>query len=652
MEKHKLIESNKDIMKITRSVLEFVSLILLGFIIIKALFFFTQFTPYDEFDSSVTGDGDHGFLALSYLGVDRQENDTLIKTERLDEELGTLKSLGYVTISQKDIHDYYYDGKPLPKKALYLMFEDGRKDTAMFAEKLLEKYNFKATIMTYAQNLEKADNTFLSPKDIKKIEETGYCELGTSGYRLAYINAYDRYDRFLGQLTAKEYVVVRPYLRRDYNHYLMDFLRDENRIPTESASEMRHRIDYDYDMMRQVYTEKFGAVPLAYVLMQANTGRFGNNDKVSDQNKKDMEELFKLNFNREGYSINRIDDDEYDLTRMQPQAYWYTNHLLMRIRDDLEKDERDWIRFVTGDEEKASDWEVTRGAAEFDKNIIALTSLPKKTGRMVLLNEVEMPRDICVFADVNGNILGEQSVFLRSDTDGKSGLKVMIRDNRLIIRTMNGGNGKDLVDFDLHKLKDPEERVSVEEDEEEALEAELSARAQFSDDIKEGIIYHYEGLEAKKEAKDKVVTVSGGGEEYVPDFDLNDRGSRKLVILLQDDKISVTVDGSLIAEGVSVRDFGSGSDLVALECGVPDEDYSQRNLTDDVYDGVFCDFSVMGINGDASAGLSEKFAKGELKRNDAALFAVYDNSMQGMELFKDKQDRFWNAVIDWFIANL
>lgn len=652
MKKHKLIESKKDIVKITRSVLEALFLVLLIFGIIKALFFFTQFRPYDEFDTSVTGSRDHGFLALSYLGVDRQESDTLIQTERLDEELAVLKSLGYVTVSQKDIHDYYYDGKPLPEKALYLMFEDGRKDTAMFAEKLLEKYNFRATIMTYAKNLETADNTFLSPKDIKKIAETGYCELGTNGYRLAYINVYDRYDRFLGNLSAKEYVQMRPYLGRDYNHYLMDFIRDENRIPVESASQMRSRIDYDYDMMRQVYTEKFGYVPPAYVLMQANTGRFGDNDKVSDQNKKNIEQLFSLNFNREGFCINRQDDDEYDLTRMQAQAYWRTNHLLMRIKDDLAQDEKDWIRFVAGDEKKALDWEVAEGAAQFEKNIIALTSLPKKRGRMLLLNEVEIPEDICVFAGLEGNVLGQQTIVLRSDNEGKNGLRVMLRDDHLIIRTQQNGSMKDVLDKDLHELTDEKDRISVQEDNEAAYEAELAARGRFSEDIKEGIIYHYEGREAKKEAKENVITYAEGGEEYVADFDINDKGSRKLVLLISKDKLSVTVDGHLIADRVDVSSPQAEGDAILLECGVPDEDYSQRNLADDVYDGIFSDLSVMGVTEGFSDEVYFGLAKGELERKHEGLYPVYDNSMQGFELFLDRQSRFWNTVIDWFVANL
>ena len=76
------------------------------------------------------------------------------------------------------------------------MFEDGRRDTVLFSEKILEKYNYKATILSYADKFAEKDPKFLSAKDLKKLQDNGYWELGTNGYRLSYINSYDRYDRF------------------------------------------------------------------------------------------------------------------------------------------------------------------------------------------------------------------------------------------------------------------------------------------------------------------------------------------------------------------------------------------------------------------------------------------------------------------------
>lgn len=90
----------------------------------------------------------------------------------------------------------------LSKNALFLMFEDGRKGTVLFTEKLLEKLNYQATILTYGEKFKRDDQKFISAKDLRKLQKEGFWELGTNGYRLSYINCYDRYKHFLGQLDG------------------------------------------------------------------------------------------------------------------------------------------------------------------------------------------------------------------------------------------------------------------------------------------------------------------------------------------------------------------------------------------------------------------------------------------------------------------
>ena len=348
-------ETQKDKIKLVRSVAEAAFLIVLLVFVLRSLFAVSKYQAYDSADRTVVSGEDKGFLAISYFGVDREGTDSLISTARLNEHLKALSDLGYVTITQQDIVDYYENGKPLPDKVLFLMFEDGRRDTAIFSEKILEKYNYLATILTYAEKFETKDNKFLMPKDLLELKKSTWWELGTNGYRLSYINAYDRYDRFLGELTSREYIALTPYMGRDYNHYLMDYIRDKYGLPAESTAAMKKRISYDYELMRKLYSEEVGEIPMVYVLMHANTGMFGNNEKVSQTNAENMQDLFAVNFNREGYSINTRESSIYDLTRMQPQAYWYTNHLLMRIWDDLAQEDKSTIAFVTGDETAAKD---------------------------------------------------------------------------------------------------------------------------------------------------------------------------------------------------------------------------------------------------------------------------------------------------------
>ncbi|WP_295712570.1 polysaccharide deacetylase family protein [uncultured Mitsuokella sp.] len=180
---------------------------------------FLQLKTYHPYDETAVTDSteDTGFIAISYFGADRiGDISTLIGKDLLEQHLRALKDQGYVTITQKDIEDYYLHGKKLPKRALYLMFEDGRRDTAIFADDIIERLNFKATMMTYAGEFDRGDPKFLKPKELKDMEDSSFWEMGTNGYRLEYINVHDRYGNYLGEINPLRYhgpSVSRPLLQ-------------------------------------------------------------------------------------------------------------------------------------------------------------------------------------------------------------------------------------------------------------------------------------------------------------------------------------------------------------------------------------------------------------------------------------------------------
>ncbi|MBE6058864.1 MAG: glycoside hydrolase [Clostridium sulfidigenes] len=550
----------KDRIKIARGILQGVILIILLIAIIKALFSFSVYEPYNS--SKVSNNQDSGFIAVSYFGVDRTGNDTLISTKRLDEQLKALKNNGYVTITQKDVVDYYLKGKALPPKSLFLLFEDGRRDTAIFSQKIIEEYNLKATMLTYADKFEKEDSKFLSSNELLELVDSSYWELGTNGYRLEYINVFDKDSNYLGNLNSVEFAESASSMERDYNHYLMDYIRDEYNIPKESYEEMKQRIDSDYKALSKVYTKEISQVPKVYALMHSNTGQFGTNDKVSEINGKWIKELFNMNFNREGFSLNTIDSSIYDLTRIQPQAYWSTNHLLMRIWDDTKQD----IKFVIGDKEKASKFKEVSGKAEFKDDTIILTSLSEGKGILKLLNS-DTYKDVKVSTILNGNIIGSQGIYLRANDDQSDSLCVRIMNN--VISIIENSKGSSNVIFSLDLSKNKEEK-----------------------------------------------------------FDIRDGGSRKVDITLVNDKISVDIDGTNIAKDLDVTNDNQGS--IYLESAWGEYGYSQRNIADDVYDGVFKKFRITDVNDNE----------------------LYDSSLKGVDSIIYSLRNFTDKIIDWFIKYL
>lgn len=613
--------ARKDRKKVIRVVLQVMILLAVLAICITALTTIKTYQPVMQQTTNFSGD--KGFVALAYFGVERTGNQNLIGVERLHQHLQALKKIGYVTITQQDVLDYYQSGKELPEKSLFLVFEDGRRDTAIFSQKILEELNFKATMLTYPEKFEKKDPKFLMPNELRQLEKTTFWEMGTNGYRLAFINVFDRYDNYLGELDPLEHASVAPYLSRKYNHYLMDYIRDEYGVPKESYTKMKDRISYDYKAVRDIYSQSIGYVPGTYILMHSNTGSFGNNDKVSAVNEFWIKELFKMNFNREGFCFNQRNSSVYDLTRMQPQAYWYTNHLLMRIKYDINQD----LEFVKGDLGKQQAWETLKGAAEIQDETIILTSLPKDKGLLRLKNSNDF-QDLKVSVRLKGNKLGLQKLYLRADESLNRYVSVYVLNNILYVTDKNNSVDKELFKLDLDK-HDGKINLSIPEDKKAAEMRELETFLKYADSAEKAKIY---AQRLKDKNLDNPPTISQGAAEYVPELSVHAKGDRNLLLTLKGDRMTIMVDGKEVVKELSVGNTKAGS--IYLETAWGGYGWSQRNLADDVYDGVFDKLMITENTGVET----EKI--------------LYDSKPQGLDAVKIKVKQLWDSLINFFIVNL
>ncbi len=609
--------------KRARTVIQIVICLALLALLVDVLCTFTTYRPYDE--SAVAmggteGEADTGFIALSYFGVDRKgESNTLIGKGLLRDHLQVLHDQGYVTVTQQDVDRYYREGKPLPKRSLFLMFEDGRRDTAIFSQKILENLNFKASMMSYAENFERGDDpTFLSPGELRELVGSSYWETGTQGYRMRFINVFDRYDNYIGELDPRRFSMLRPALSRRYNHYLMDFVRDKYGVPKESVNRMKARISYDYERLRDIYSQELGAVPGLYVLMHGNTGGFGNNRRVSQLNGQWIRQLFKLNFNREGYSFNQRDSSVYDLTRMQPQPDWSRNHLLMRLKYDINQP----LTFVSGDAERAAEWEVLMGAAEMKGEQYVLTSLPESRGLARLKNSGGFG-DVYLKTQLRGNRFGEQAVYLRANDDLTRYVAVRLMDGELLVGERVGDQSREIFREKLSVLFG-EVPPSVEEDRRAVEVLELETFARYADSPAQAKEYAAQAIDRQQQP---AATVEEGAAPYEGVSDRNERFFQWIAIDLVGDTITVRLDDKTAVDSAPVKNTGSGS--LCLESGWSGQSWSQRNLADDVYDGRFQKLTVAAD------------PKGDL--------LLYTTELQGWEKWKARAGESFEGLLDWFM---
>jgi len=582
-----------------RTVFEIIMLAALLFVLIDVLFVTKHYVR--ALDEDAVANPKNGFIAISYVGVDRYGNNAqnLISKQRLDEQVAALLASGYTTITEEDVIDYYKNGTPLPQKALLLMFEDGRRDTAIFASDVIEKYNCHAMMFSYADKMEIYDNKFLSAGDLKELLDSTYWDIGTNGYRLEYINVYDRYKHFIGRLNSAEFSDLSQYIHRDYDHYLMDFIRDRDGVAIENYSEMKNRIELDYDKMKTLYSSRLGFIPSSYCLMHANSKiKYGTNELVSAENEEQIKNTFTLCFNREGYSVNNLESTPLDLTRLQPQAYWYTNHLLMRIWDDTKQD----IRFVTGDTAKASGWNVEEGAAEYKDNSIILTSMPSGFGRVKKsgINVQNLEMDV----RLKGNMYGSQGVYLRGGEKLSTYIYAGIENDVLTVEEKSLNGTTRFAQIDMYDFFNKAQR-SVEEDERDGqiMAQDIILKSDASESEKQHAL-------AKKEEllKEDVKTLQEGGEEYRPETDLLSVADYEMKITLNGDRLSVWIDNQPVLKDQKVSVTGGGS--VWLEAAVQHDTFSQRNIYDDVYDGVFENLSIREIQADGQTSALYNYTEG------------------------------------------
>ncbi|WMJ84823.1 glycosyltransferase [Oscillospiraceae bacterium LTW-04] len=601
------------------------SVVVQGGALLLAIYFvlmmLTTTSRYQPYEAVVAGVPDNGFIAVSYFGIDRNGTNKMLSTNQLEQQLKALKESGYVTITQQDVRDYYAGKKALPEKSLLLMFEDGRRDTAIFAQKIMEKHNNIGTVFSYADNFDENDPKFLNAGDLKKLVESSYWELGTNGYRLSFINVFDRYDNYLGELSPLEFSMVSPYINRKYDHYLMDYIRDEYGIPKEGVQDLKDRINLDYELMKEVYERELGAMPDFYALMHANTGQFATSDMASRINEDNIYRLFPMNVNREGLALNDKNNLIYDITRLQPQPYWSTNHLLMRLWDDTQQE----MAFVTGDSDRAALWRVLDGKTEFTKNNIIVTSLPSGLGR-VQLDGARSYKNVEVSVQLLGNALGSQAVLLRADQTLENYISVAVRDKKLVISQVRNGEQEELFSERLDIINgDP--RVSVSEDKKETEIGGLEMRLKYAPSVEQAASI---AERLQKVQQHTTESVKEGAEEFLPNIDLNELQNKTMTILLERNNLSVVIDGVEAVSHLQVKSSPAG--LVALESRSSTQNYSQRNLTDDVYDGVFRDVVI-----------TEHDRNGDM---------VFDGRLKAVEKAIDTTKTLWHRLINWFIETL
>ena len=231
---------------------------------------------------------------------------------------------------------------------------------------------------------------------------------------------------------------------------------------------------------------------------------------------------------------------------------------------------------------------------------------------------------------LEGNKLGEQAILLRYDDKTDDYIKVMLKNNELIIfDTESAKPNRAIFELDLD-VHDGIVKESIETNKLRSLITKLETDLKYANSIDEANSLNNQ-LKSKKAELQQID--SAEGEEYSPKISQNDLGNRLVELTVIDNQLSISIDGRIAVSDLKITRTSSGT--IALTSQAEVGGFSERNVYDDVYDAVFTDLVIS-----QTQNISDRST------------IYYDNRLLGFDKFDNTVESVWNYVINWFVENL
>ena len=251
-----------------------------------------------------------GFFAISYQGISKTEGKEYVSEKQLDNHLEALKKAGYHTITPADAVMFLDGRKPLPEKAILLIFEGGRKDSLLSATPSLRKTGFSAVMCVPTKLADTWENFYLSARELKDVGEDPAWSLCSMGHK------------------AVDMIPVDDSGKKD--HYLTGLLRTPKGV--ESESEYAGRIASDYAKASGIIEKATGKRVEAYLYPYADTGaKPGSRPLAAEVNLEAVKKHHKMAFVRGDDAFNACKSDPYRLNRLRVAAGWDAERLLKEL---------------------------------------------------------------------------------------------------------------------------------------------------------------------------------------------------------------------------------------------------------------------------------------------------------------------------------
>lgn len=267
--------------------------------------------PAPDYDPD-TWNAWEGFYALSYAGVGSSgAHETYPSAARLREHLTALKAAGFKTVRAEDLQAFLRGDRPLPRRALFLIFENGRKEAFIRATPILQDLGFVANMAVPTRTLDRTWGAFyLKPKDIRRISLLPQWDVGSMGHeaqRDVTVDASGAQGRFMARAA-----------------WLGDRMEDQAAFAA--------RVWDDFARSKRALRDALGHDPRFYLFPYAEAGGGANAEPYAqDIVGEAAGRFFPLAFVGAYNPFNGPDADPHELNRLRAMGRWSGEELLNRL---------------------------------------------------------------------------------------------------------------------------------------------------------------------------------------------------------------------------------------------------------------------------------------------------------------------------------
>lgn len=253
---------------------------------------------------------------ILYHGVTPFPRDTAlaqpvnVTTTTFDDHLRALSEKGYRPVTAEMAAAWFRRGLELPENSVMVSFDDGRLDSVRYADPILRKYGFRATMYAPLGKLDANDHSFLNWKDLAKMRKSRRWDVQSHGVNAhAYVptDAEGRYG-----------------------------LGASNRKPGETEDEFMARRRADHELAKRRLESAIGRLPSTYAFPDGDYGQLGapNFPYSAELNLKLCRQSYSVCFHQDRAGVNVRSRDPALATRLEAKSDLKGADLLELIGDE------------------------------------------------------------------------------------------------------------------------------------------------------------------------------------------------------------------------------------------------------------------------------------------------------------------------------